>query len=98
MGLCFRKKDPNWDCEKWLAETPNPACLPYKKGMPPPKGCGASKCPSGPKGAACRRQRAGEPITSPVEVGPRGGKYFYAKGVKVYVTPIRKKKCCGREP
>lgn len=43
MRVCYtiKKKNPKstWDCDKWLAETKNPQCLPEKKG-------GVKKCSS----------------------------------------------------
>lgn len=59
----------NWDCEKWLLLTKDPHCLPSLKGH-------ARKC---------RKLGSGEKIISPIYQGPKGGYYFYAKGVRVYV-------------
>jgi hypothetical protein len=59
----------NWDCLKNLKETPNPICLPSLKGYP----------------AKCRGLYSGEKIVTPIYQGPRGGYFFLAKGVKVYV-------------
>ena len=58
-----------WDCEEFLKETKRPRCLPTLKG-------GKEKC---------RPLRNGENIISPVYEGPRGGLYFYAGNVKVYI-------------
>ena len=60
-----------WDCKKWLAETPDPGCLPTVKGGEPKR--------------ACRKLRASEKVPSKVYQGPRGGRYFFVAGVKVYV-------------
>jgi hypothetical protein len=65
-------KPLNWDCKKWLAETECPENLPTKVGQPSI----AKKC---------RKIRNGESIISPVYEGPKGGHYFIAGGVKVYV-------------
>lgn len=35
--------------------------------------------------AKCRKLKPGEKIISPVYKGPRGGYYFYAGGIKVYL-------------
>ncbi len=60
-----------WNCQEFLAKTPSPGCLPTKKG---------SKVSS-----QCRKLKVGEAIISPVYKGTRGGYYFYAGNVKVYV-------------
>lgn len=62
-------KNWSWDCKKWLQETPDPKCLPTIKGKP----------------AKCRPMRNGEKIIGPIYEGPKGGHYFFAGGVKVYV-------------
>lgn len=59
----------NWDCKKNLFETPSPECLPSLKGRSP----------------KCRKLRAGEKIITPIHQGTRGGYFFFAGGVKVYV-------------
>ncbi len=59
----------NWDCLKNLKETQHPQCLPSLKGYP----------------AKCRGLRVNEPILTPVYLGPKGGYFFLAKGLKVYV-------------
>lgn len=61
-----------WDCDKWLAETKNPQCLPSVKGK-----VGAS--------GKCRPMRKDEKIVSKIYRGSRGGHYFFVAGVKVYV-------------
>lgn len=33
LRTCFGSKKKGWNCEKWLKETPNPYCLPEKKGL-----------------------------------------------------------------
>lgn len=62
----------NWDCEKWLRITPSPECLPSLKGRPAPS-------------TRCRNLKAGERIITPIHQGSRGGYFFFAGGVKVYV-------------
>jgi len=79
MSTCFSKqiiakskgKKWSWNCETWLSETPDPACLPYKKGGHPR--------------AKCRKLKPNEKIISPIFKGSRGGHYFYAANVKVYI-------------
>lgn len=61
----------NWDCEGWLQITPDPGCLPSLKGYPAKR--------------KCRKLGQGEKIVTPIHQGPRGGYFFYAGGVKVYV-------------
>jgi hypothetical protein len=61
----------SWDCKKWLEETDNPGCLPTLKGVP----------------KKCRKLRNGEKVISPIYEGPKGGHFFIAGGVKVYVPP-----------
>jgi hypothetical protein len=61
----------NWDCERWLSITPDPQCLPSMKGQPKP--------------TKCRKLRDGEKIITPIHQGSRGGYYFYAGGIKIYV-------------
>lgn len=63
-----------WDCDKWLRETPDPRCLPTFKG--------------GPKPVKCRRMKASEKVRGKIHTGPRGGKYFFAGGVKVYIPKV----------
>jgi len=77
LATCFSRqisaeakgKKWTWDCKEWLAETPNPKCLPSLKGHHP----------------KCRSLRNGEKIVGPVYEGPKGGHFFFAGGVKVYV-------------
>ena len=78
LQTCFGKKLSaeakgkkwSWNCEEWLRETPNPLCLP---GM------------LGHSVKGCRQLKSNEKIISPVYTGARGGHYFLAKGIKVYV-------------
>ena len=59
-----------WNCDKWLKETPRPECLPEKVG-------GKAKC---------RPLRVSEsPGKRKIHTGPRGGKYFWVSGIKVYI-------------
>lgn len=69
-------KTPAWNCDEWLKETPDASCLPERKGDERPK--------------SCRNLRKDERVTGPVQVGPRGGKYFFAEGVKVYLPRTTK--------
>lgn len=77
LSTCFSRqlsteakgKKYNWDCLKNLKETYKPHCLPSLKGYP----------------AKCRPLRNGEAIITPVYKGPKGGYFFIAKGVKIYV-------------
>lgn len=79
LATCYSKKISTeskgrkwtWDCDEWLQSTPDPGCLPSLKGYPPKR--------------KCRNIRNGEKIVGPVYKGPRGGYYFFAGGVKVYV-------------
>lgn len=66
-------KSFSWDCDKWLEETPNPSCLPDIKDE------------KGSKKVSCRPMRKSEKIVGPIQQGARGGLYFMAGGVKVYV-------------
>lgn len=63
----------NWDCQKFLSETPNPSCLPSMVGHEKPS-------PS-----RCRPMRKFEKVVGPIMKGAKGGLYFMAGGVKVYV-------------
>ena len=77
MGQCFseqikKRGKTSWNCEKWLEETPNPTCLHHSS-----ESTGRVK--------SCRTLRAGEKIIGPVQQGPRGGHFFIAKGVKIYI-------------
>lgn len=89
LGVCYNKaikagaqgKSSGWGCDKWLAETPNPSCLPYSEKY-------ASKASARPKASPsgrCRTLTAKERVTGPVIEGARGGHYFMAAGVKVYI-------------
>jgi hypothetical protein len=79
LRTCYKKKfeaeekgkRANWDCDEFLRETPDPSCLPERVGMD--------------SGKKCRNLRKEERVPSELQVGPRGGTYFYAGGVKVYV-------------
>lgn len=67
----------NWDCKEWLAKTPDAECLPDMKGGSPNKA---------ETHATCRkRPRASGPEISQYYRGARGGLYFYADRVRVYV-------------
>jgi hypothetical protein len=78
IQTCFSKqllaesknKKWSWNCEEWLSKTPNPLCLPSLVGH---------------RVKTCRALRVDEKIISPVYEGQRGGYYFFAKGVKVYI-------------
>jgi hypothetical protein len=77
LATCFSRKLSaeskgkkwNWDCEEFLRVTPSPECLPSLKGRP----------------AKCRKLKNGEKIITPIYKGKRGGHFFFAGGVKVYV-------------
>jgi hypothetical protein len=79
-GLCRRKHDPRWDCDKWLAETPGGlASLPERKSE------GSGKSP--------RRRTAGAGSPRRVAVkgkarSPRKGKEGWIEG-KDYFTGKR---------
>ena len=81
IQTCFGKKllaeskgqKWKWNCERWLAETPNPLCLPSLQGE---------------KIKGCRRLKLEEQIISPVYKGPKGGYFFIAKGVKIYIPKL----------
>ncbi len=80
LATCFAKElsaesrgsKSSWDCKEMLKKTKNPACLPSSVGSRRTYGCKA-------KGGA------GAHAISKVYSGPRGGKYFFVGGVKVYV-------------
>lgn len=71
------KKPSSWKCIEWLKETPDAECLPTLVGEPAHK----------PKThTVCRkRPRSSGPEISAYYRGARGGIYFYADGVVVYV-------------
>jgi hypothetical protein len=69
-------KKASWDCDEWLKETPNAKCLPNRKNDPITR--------------ACRSLRKDERVTGPIQMGPRGGKYFIAEGVKIYLPRTSK--------
>lgn len=66
----------SWDCKKNLLETPDPRCLPSLVGH-------GSK-------HKCRTLKPNEKIIGPIHKGPRGGYYFMAGDVKVYVPRNKK--------
>jgi hypothetical protein len=83
LRTCYGKRDPRWNCDKWLKETPSVCCLPEKKGRRIKHRC----------------LRSGERIKSIVQTGPRGGKFFTIKEkddkgeictVKVYLPRKRR--------
>ena len=80
LRTCYSLRPKGWDCDKWLKETLDIGCLPERKGKP--------------RKRACRPQRKHEKIKGPVQVGPRGGKFFIIKQggdeIKIYIK--RKKK------
>lgn len=91
-----------WNCEEFLRKTPNPTCLPELVGSgKTPRSSGTA--PSGKAPSGCRNLRKDEKVVGPVYQGPRGGYYFFAKGVKVYVpkgegnVEYAKKKYRGQE-
>jgi len=79
LQTCFGKqisaeakgKKWTWRCGEWLKMTDNPDCLPTVVGHRRP--------------VTCRKIRQDEKIVSAVHRGSRGGYYFMAGGVKVYV-------------
>ena len=74
LRLCFSRRPKGWDCNEWLKKTPVRAeCLPEHKG--------GTQSRSG----KCRPIRANEHVVGKLQSGPRGGKFFYVDGVKVYV-------------
>jgi hypothetical protein len=83
LRTCYSKKlsaeaqgkKSSWDCDKSLQETPDPNCLPERV--------------DGTQHLKCRTMRKEEKITSKVYEGSKGGLYFYAAGVKVYVPKDR---------
>lgn len=80
LQTCFAKelieesknRKSKWDCTKFLTETLDPSCLPMKIDSPSHRTCNSNKSFS--------KKEIG-----PVYIGPRGGYYFYAGGVKIYV-------------
>lgn len=64
LQTCYKRQDPNWDCDYFLKETPSICSLPYKKGA---------------KSLKSRSVRKGEKTKGKVQVGPRGGKFFIIK-------------------
>ena len=82
MRTCYslrsQGKNGKWDCDQWLQETPNVKCLPERKGDVPKK-------------TGCRPIRKGEHVIGPVQTGPRGGNFFTADGIKVYVSGRKRK-------
>lgn len=70
ISVCYSKKEntpksgfskrESWNCDKWLDETPSVCCLPYRKGDKVKSRC----------------MKNGERITSKIQTGPRGGKFF----------------------
>lgn len=76
LRTCYYKKytsNSKWDCDEFLKATKNPSCLPQSKAL------------KGTKSSKCRPLRKGEEWKSPLYRGPKGGYYFWAKNVKVYV-------------
>jgi hypothetical protein len=74
LRTCFFKKftqNSPWDCIEFLNKTKNPLCLPERVG--------------GPRSSKCRPLRKGEEIIGPVMKGKKGGYFFMAKGVKIYI-------------
>lgn len=82
MRTCFGRYGRNsskWNCDKWLAETPHPECLPEHKG-------GHSHCSLKTKAKnKLRNSKKQEFNTEKVQTGPRGGKYFIKNGIKIYL-------------
>lgn len=73
---CYYKKftsNSKWDCDEFLRATKNPSCLPQTISL------------KGKKSSKCRPLKKGEEWKSPVYKGPKGGYYFWAKNVKVYI-------------
>lgn len=69
LSALAKGERPKWNCDEFLRATPASRCLPTVKG----------------KKGGCRQLRKGEKLVSPFYRGSRGGLYFYAGGVKVYV-------------
>lgn len=60
LRTCYGKKQPGWDCKKWLEHTPSVCCLPEKKGLPRKTRC----------------IKPNERIVGKLQTGIRGGKFF----------------------
>jgi hypothetical protein len=72
------KKPSSWKCSEWLGETPDAECLPVLvEGEPPSKPSTHAQCR--------KRPRASGPEITQYYRGMRGGLYFYADGVRIYV-------------
>lgn len=69
-ALRAQNKAGNWDCDKWLRETPDPNCLPTVVNGPKPKNC---------------RKQGKIHNKGELKTGPRGGQYYEIYGIKVYV-------------
>ena len=80
-------KGRNWNCDKWLQETPDIGCLPERNDE---VGAPHKELPS----KKCRLQRKDEKIKGNIMIGPRGGKFFIIKQgsdqIKVYVRSTLK--------
>jgi hypothetical protein len=83
ISVCYNKKDPRWNCNLWMKETPSVCCLPYSKST----GKSKSRC-----------MKVGERIVGRVQTGARGGRFFTIeekdkKGkictVKIYLSKKR---------
>jgi hypothetical protein len=82
LRTCFARRPKGWNCEKWLAETPDAECLPERVGEATTKPTTHSQCR--------KRPRTAGPEISAYYRGPRGGVYFYADGVRCYVPASAK--------
>lgn len=91
LGQCFSQEmkthgATKWNCKKSLSLTANPTCLHYRiadflrDSVPSAELRSVQK-----RVASCRRLRPDEKGVSGVHIGPRGGAYIVAGGVKVYV-------------
>lgn len=86
LSVCYSKLFKShglskWDCDEWLSKTPNPKCLPYKGSLPSHLSPFENKCKS---------LSANQRKVSGVYLGPRGGAYVMAGGVKVYIPAGKK--------
>lgn len=77
LSLRAKGKTNNWDCKKWLSETPDAECLPDLASLKSSTPKTHDKCR--------KRPRSSGPELTQYYRGLRGGLYFYADGVRIYV-------------
>ena len=86
LSILAQGKVPKWNCKKWLQETKYPQCLPTLSGQSAPKNCKKRKLKEeNLYDTEENRKKSSADEWTRFYRGARGGLYFFAAGLKLYV-------------